>query len=82
MTKAKKEPRKEFDVVAQTLMIPVALLDESELCAALDAMKAVKKAIFGKGYLISEKAAAEKAAAHKWELSDRERAIVKKLCTK
>lgn len=30
MTKAKKEPRKEFDVVAQTLMIPVALLDENK----------------------------------------------------
>lgn len=30
----------------------------------------------------AEKAAAEKAAAHKWELSDRERAIVKKLGTK
>ena len=57
-------------------------VDESEPCAALDAMKAVKKAIFGKGYLISEKAAAEKAAAHKWELSDREKAIVKKLGTK
>ena len=67
-------------------------VDESEPCAALDAMKSVKKTIFGKGYLISEKAAAEKAAAekaaaekaaaHKWELSDRERAIVKKLGTK
>jgi hypothetical protein len=30
MTKAKKEPRKDFDVVAQTLMIPVALLDENK----------------------------------------------------
>lgn len=30
MTKAKKGPRKEFDVVAQTLMIPVALLDENK----------------------------------------------------
>lgn len=30
MTKAKKEPRKEFDVVAQTIMIPVALLDENK----------------------------------------------------
>ena len=30
MTKAKKEPRKEFDVVAQTVMIPVALLDENK----------------------------------------------------
>lgn len=30
MTKAKKEPRKEFDVVAQTLMIPVSLLDENK----------------------------------------------------
>ena len=55
----------------------------------LDAQKAVKKGIFGNGYLISEKAAAEKAAAEKaaaekaaaekWQLSDREREIIKKL---
>ena len=55
----------------------------------LDEQKAVKKGIFGSGYLISEKAAAEKAAAEKaaaekaaaekWQLSDREREIIKKL---
>ena len=52
---------------------------ESEPCAALDAQKESKKAIYGKGYLISEKAAAEKAAAHRWALSKREKAIVKRL---
>lgn len=40
----------------------------------LDAQKGADKTIFGGGFLISEKAAAEK-----WELSDRERAIVKAL---
>lgn len=56
---------------------------------ALDAQKEAGKAIFGKGYLLSERAAAERAAAEraaaeraaalKWELSDREREIVKSL---
>ena len=45
----------------------------------LDAQKETGKAIFGSGYLLSEKAAAEKAAATRWELSDREWAIVKSL---
>ena len=55
----------------------------------LDAQKEVGKGIFGSGFLLSEpatteKAAAEKAAAEKvnadiWELSDREREIVKSL---
>lgn len=54
----------------------------------LDAQKAVKKSIYGSGYLISEAAAAEKAAAEKaaagtaptvWKLSDREREIIKSL---
>ena len=36
-------------------------------------------AIFGSGYLLSEKAAAEKAAAHVWELSEREKEIVRSL---
>lgn len=40
----------------------------------LDEQKAKGKAIFGKGFLLSEKAAAEK-----WELSDREWEIVKEL---
>lgn len=47
----------------------------------LDSQKAVKKGIYGTGFLLSEKAAAEKAAAEKdnaivWELSDREREII------
>ena len=51
---------------------------------ALDAQKEFGKAIYGDGYLLSrgkaaEKAAAEKAAAQVWRLSDRERAIVESL---
>ena len=60
----------------------------------LDSQKPYKKGIFGSGYLLSEKAAAEKAAAEKaaaekaakekdnviiWELSERERNIIKSL---
>ena len=56
---------------------------------ALDAQREVKKAIFGSGFLLSERAAAERAAAEraaaeraaatKWELSDRERQLVREL---
>ena len=46
---------------------------------ALDAQTEAGKAIYGKGLLLSEKAAAEKAAATKWALSERERALVQKL---
>ena len=45
----------------------------------LDSQKAVGKALFGAGYLISEKAAAEKAAAIVWELSERELNIIDSL---
>ena len=45
----------------------------------LDAQKESGKAIFGGGLLLSEKAAAEKAAAEKFPLSDREREIVRSL---
>ena len=55
----------------------------------LDAQRPSKKTIFGGGLLLSEKAAAEKAAAEKaaaekaaaivWELSEREREIVRSL---
>lgn len=50
----------------------------------LDAMKEVDKGIFGNALLLSEKAAAERAAAEraaatKWQLSDREREIVRSL---
>ena len=62
----------------------------------LDVQKAKKKEIFGGGLLLSdriaaekaaaekaaaEKAAAEKAAAERWELSEREKEIVKMLGT-
>ena len=56
--------------------LPVA---ESVQIEALDAQKEAGKAIFGKGYLLSERAAAERAAAICWKLSDRERAIVQRL---
>jgi len=62
-------------------------ISETYPCSALDAQKEYGKTIYGKGYLISEKAAAEKATAEKaadikyavWELSEREREIVKSL---
>ena len=55
--------------------------------SALASQKAVGKAIFGKGWLISEKKAAEKKAAEKktaekiivWELSEAERAAVRRI---
>ena len=40
-------------------------VDESYPCSALDAQKEAGKAIFGKGYLLSERAAAERAAAER-----------------
>ena len=43
---------------------------------ALDAQKEAGKAIFGKGFLLSERAAAERAAATRWQLSDREKEII------
>ena len=61
--------------------------DECFYVRALDSQKAKGKTIFGSGYLISEKAAAEKAAAEKaaaekWQLSDREKEIIKSLSRK
>ena len=65
--------------------LPVA---ESALCSELDAQKEAGKSVYGKGYLISERAAAERAAAERaaaeraaaeraaatrWPLSERER---------
>lgn len=72
---------------------------ESLLISELDSQKKAKKQIYGKGYIVGEKAAAEKAAAEKaaaekaavekaavekaavekWELSDREKKIIKTL---
>lgn len=45
----------------------------------LDSQTQAKKGIYGGGFLLSEKAAAEKAAAEKWPLSQRERQIVEML---
>ena len=58
--------------------------EQCERITALDAQKDDDKAIFGGGFLLSDKAAAERAAAERaaatrWELSERELAIVRKL---
>lgn len=50
--------------------------EDAVFIRALDAQRKRKATIYGGGFLLSEKAAAEKAAAHVWELSDREKAIV------
>ena len=66
-------------------------IDEKDVhfIRALDSQKESGKGLFGSGFLLSEKAAAEKAAAEKaaaekvdtniWELSEREREIIKSL---
>ena len=54
--------------------------EDSQHIRYLDSQKEYgDKVIFGSGYLLSEKAAAEKAAAHVWELSEREWQIIKSL---
>ena len=58
--------------------------EDAAFVRGLDSQKEHGKTIFGAGYLLSEKAAAEKAAAEKaaayvWDLSDREREIIRKL---
>ena len=52
---------------------------EASFTRVLDDQRLMGKTIFGGGFLLSEKAAAEKAAAHIWELSEREKAIISKL---
>lgn len=71
-------------------------LDKKEVthCRGLDSQKNYKKALFGSGFLLSEKAAAKKLATEKlvveklvvekddviiWELSDRERKVIDSL---
>ena len=49
--------------------------EDCQYINALDSQRAAGKSIFGGGYLLSERAAAERAAAEQWELSDREREI-------
>lgn len=61
--------------------------DESVRITALDSQKEKGDAIFGGGLLLSSEAAgrheaAEKAAAEKWTLSDREREICDRMCCK
>ena len=53
--------------------------NECEFIKRLDKQKEHKKAIFGGGLLLSERAAAERAAKHVWELSKREWEIVRGL---
>ena len=43
---------------------------------AMDAQRKTGKSIFGSGYLLSTQAAAERAAAERWELSTRERDMI------
>ena len=52
---------------------------ESVSIDALDAQKEQGRGIYGKGYLVSERAAAERAAAIRFALSPREREIVAQL---
>ena len=54
---------------------------ESLFIRQLDAMKESGKGIYGNALLLSERAAAERAAATKWKLSDREKEIVRNLGT-
>ena len=54
-------------------------VNQSCAISSLESQKESGKAIFGKGYLISEKAAAEKAAATRWKLSDKEHKIIEQL---
>ena len=60
----------------QRLLIPKG---ECVAVRGLDAQKEYGKNIFGCGLLLSERAAAERAAAKKWELSEREWEIVRKM---
>lgn len=64
-------------------------VDESEGISVLDSQRPHGKAIFGKGYIVSDAIAAEREAAElrkkeiemadRWILSDRERAIIERL---
>ena len=61
--------------------VPVA---ESERISGLDSQKAAGKAIYGKGYIVSdrvkaEREKAEREKAERWELSERELAIIERL---
>lgn len=53
--------------------------EDAAFISSLDDQAEVGKSIFGGGLLLSGRAAAERAAAERWELSARERAIVAKM---
>ena len=53
--------------------------EDAMFICSLESQRQKKKGIFGGGYLLSEKAAAEKADAIKWELSDDEKEMIKRL---
>ena len=53
--------------------------ESSYFIRELDAQKESGAGLYGSGFLLSEGAAAEKAAAEKWELSEREWEIVRSL---
>ena len=55
---------------------------ECERIGALDAQRKTGKSIFGYGFILSERAAAERAAAEQWALSAREKNIVARLSGK
>lgn len=68
----------DFDIVRHgaSLRFPASSV---AFVRALDAQRARGKTIFGGGFLLSEKAAAENAAAETWELSAREWEVVHSL---
>ena len=98
----KELPKYAYDhhVVTSAMLTPFSrlgidfILTKSETVAIsqLDAQKESGKAIYGKGYLISERLFAEREKAERekverekverWELSEREKAIIKKLSKK
>lgn len=49
------------------------LSSRSRFIRSIRSMREADKAIFGGGFLLSERAAAERAAAYRWELSDEEK---------
>ena len=52
---------------------------ESERISKLDSMAGTGKSIFGCGWLLSEREKAEREKAERWQLSDREKEIIKRL---
>ena len=92
--RAKREKKKELPKYAYPMNVcSAALLGKIAVCGidlrirtedaqfirALDTQRAEGKTIFGGGFLLSDRAAAERAAAIEWGLSDRERAIIEEM---